>query len=228
MLRPLFCEMAVLALLSPAIASAQPAGALCHATPQEGRREVPWAGNTGDIQWSADQADCKVDAGSLKWVTVSVLPPVSGSLGQRILRYSVDTNFSPAAREGKIRIGDAAVTIAQAAGPAPGMAYSPTRLEFQFIPGKDLVLEATKPLYVGSEEPLVFTATPDKSAPWMRIKASGSGDNTPSQRRSFEVTVSAQGRDPGIYQGDILIEAPGASNPKELIPVTMTIGKESK
>lgn len=214
--------MAVLAVFSPATASAQAGGSKCHATPQETHRDVPWAGNTGDIQWSADQADCKVDSAGTGWVTVSVLPPVSGGdPGARILRFSVDTNLSPAPRQGQIQIGDASVTIAQAAGPAPGMAYSPGRLEFTIAHGS--IPEATKVLFVGSEEPLAFTATPEKTATWVHVKTSGSGDNSPRPQRSFEVTVSAAGKDPGIYQTDLLLEAPGAANPKELVPVIMTV-----
>jgi hypothetical protein len=225
MLRPLFVAMAVLALLSPASALAQGGASQCHATPQEGHRAVPWAGNAGEIQWSADQPDCKVDTAGLGWVTVSVLPPGTGNPAQHVLRYSVDTNFSPAKRQGKIQIGDAAVTIEQAAGPAPGMAYSPGKLEFQFTPGKDTFLEATKMLFVGSEEPLAFTATPEKSAAsWVRVKANPEG-SAPQRQRGFEVTVSAAGKDPGVYQADILIEAPGAANAKELVPVTMIVGK---
>lgn len=226
LLRSHLIEMAALALFSLATASAQGGGSNCHATPQETRRAVPWAGNTGDIEWSADQADCKVDAGALPWVKVSVLPPVSGgNPNARILRYAVDTNFAPAAREGKIQIGDTAVTIAQAAGPAPGMAYSPGKLEFTITPGKDVPPESTKVLFVGSEEPLAFTATPEKTAPWVRIKTSGSADTAPREQRSFEVTVSAEGKDPGVYKTDIVLEAPGAANPKELVLVTMTVAK---
>jgi hypothetical protein len=221
LLRSLLVDMAVLALFSPATASAQAGGSQCHATPQEARRDVPWAGNAGDIQWSADQGDCKVSAVGVSWVTVSVLPPTSGNYTQRVLRYSVDTNFSPAGREGKIQIGDAAVTIAQAPGPAAGMAFSPSRLEFTITPGGPV--EATKVLFVGSEQPLAFSVTPEKNAPWVKVKASGSGDNSPRSQRSFEVTVSSDGKDPGVYKTDILLEAPGASNPKELVPVTMTV-----
>jgi Putative binding domain, N-terminal len=221
MLKPVFSKMAVLALLSPAIASAQQGAPKCHATLQEGHRAVPWAGNTGDIQWLADQADCPVTSGGVNWVTVSVLPPVSGSV-QRVVRFSVDTNFSPAKREGKIQIGDAAVTIEQEAGPAPGMSFSPGRLEFTIVPGKEGGLVVTKPLYVGSEEPLPFTATPDKTASWIRVATNGSDA---SARRTFEVTVSAVGKETGVYQGDIVIQAPGAANPQEIVPVTMTVQK---
>jgi hypothetical protein len=223
LLRSLLVGMAALALFSPYNASAQGGATSCHATPQEARREVPWGGNAGDIEWSADQPDCKVDAGDISWVKVSVLPPVSGgNPTQRTLRYSVDTNFAPAGREGKIRIGDSTVTIAQAAGPAPGMAYSPSHLEF--VIGPNGAREATKVLFVGSEEPLAFTATPEKTAPWVQVKTSGSGDGAAARpQRSFEITVSAAGKDPGVYKTDILLEAPGAANPKELVPVTMTV-----
>jgi len=216
--------MAALALYDPASASAQGGAANCHATPQEGRRAVPWAGNAGDIQWSADQPDCKVDAGNVKWISISVLPPGTGDPHQRVLRYSVDTNFAPARREGKIQIGDASVTIEQAAGPAPGMAFAPSRLEFKLTPGTGAALSATKMLYVGSEQPLAITATPDKSAPWLHVKTTPP-DDSPRQQRTFEVSVSASDKEPGIYQADILIEAPGAANPKELVPVMMTVAK---
>jgi len=215
--------MAALAVFSPAIASAQADGTLCHANPQETHKQVPWAGNAGEIQWSANQADCKVDTGGLPWITVSVLPPVSGNVSLRILRYSVDTNFSPAKREGKIQVGDSAITLEQAGGPAPGMAFSPSRLEFTFTPGKNAPLEASKTLFVGSEEPLLFTATPAATAPWIKVKDTDA--MAPKTQRSFQVTVSAAGKDPGVYQATIQLDAPGAANAREVVPVTMTVEK---
>ncbi len=221
--------MAVLALSSPAIASAQAGGSVCHATLPEARKQLPWAGNAGEIQWSADQFDCKVDTGDLPWITVTVLPPVSGS-PQRVLRYAVDSNFSTQKREGKIQVGDAAVTLEQAGGPAPGMAFSPGRLEFTFTlgkdsTGKDLPLEAAKTLFVGSEEPLVYTATPESQATWIKVK--DDGDKNPQTHRSFVVTATAAGKAPGVYQASIQIDAPGASNTKELVPVTMTVAEKT-
>jgi hypothetical protein len=215
--------MAVLALLSPVIASGQAEGAGCHASPQVTHKQVPWAGNEGEIQWSANQLDCKVDAGGLPWITVSVLPPVSGNPSLRVLRYTVDTNLSPAKREGKIQVGDSSITLEQSPGPAPGMAYSPSRLEFTFTPGKG-PQEATKTLFVGSEEPLLFTATPAATAPWIKVKEPGD-TLAPQTQRSFQVTVSAAGKDPGVYQATIQIDAPGASNAREQVPVTMTVEK---
>jgi hypothetical protein len=47
----------------------------------------------------------------------------------------------------------------------------------------------------------------------------------PQTQHSFMVTVTATGKDPGVYQAAIQIEAPGASNAKELVPVTMTVEK---
>jgi hypothetical protein len=76
---------------------------------------------------------------------------------------------------------------------------------------------------VGSQEPLLFTATPDKNAPWLKVKEAES--KTPQTQRSFEVTVTAEGKDPGVYQASIQLAAPGASNAKELVPVTMTVEK---
>jgi hypothetical protein len=215
-----FFLMAGLAICSPAIASAQAGGADCHATPQETHKQVPWAGNAGEIQWSADQLDCKVDTG-LPWITISVLPPVSGGAGMRVLRYSVDTNFSSVKREGQIQVGDATVTLEQSGGPAPGMAVSPSRLEFTISPGTP---EATKTLYVGSEDPLLFAAIPAATTPWVKVKDT-SEVNTPQKRRSYLVTVTAEGKAPGVYQSAIEVDAPGASNAKEVVPVTMTVEK---
>jgi len=204
------------------------AGPECHVTPHNNSRQVPWSGNAGEIQWAADQLDCKVDTGNLPWIKVSVMPPVSGIAG-RVLSYSVDTNFSPAKREGKILIGDSTVTIEQAAGPPPGMAYSPGRLEFKFQPGKDssgkeAPLEITQSLFVGSEEPLAFIAKPDAQASWIKVKANPPGEG-PQKQRAFLVTVSAAGKDPGVYRGSVQIEVPGASNPKEMVLVTLTVEK---
>ena len=103
------------------------------------------------------------------------------------------------------------------------MAYSPNRLEFRFTSGKDALLEDTKQLFVGSEEPLAFTATPDAAASWIKVKTDH--PETPTKQRSFLVTVTATGKDPGVYQADIEIEAPGAANAKEVVPVTMTVAK---
>jgi hypothetical protein len=103
------------------------------------------------------------------------------------------------------------------------MAYSPSRLEFQFTPGKDALLEATQALFVGSEEPLVFTATPEAAAPWVRVKTDN--PEAAQRQRSFLVTASAAGKDPGVYQSEIQIEAAGASNAKEVVVVTMTVGR---
>jgi hypothetical protein len=223
MFRSLWFGMAVAVFLSPAIASAQAGATSCHATLQESHKQVPWAGNAGEIQWSADQPDCKVDTGALGWITISVAPPGSNA-SQRVLRYSVDTNFSTAKREGKVRIGDTAVTIEQAGGPPPGMAYSPGRLEFKFTLGKDSGWEITKPLYVGSEEPLAFSAKPDAAATWVTVKPDKPED-TPHKQRTFQVTVTAEGKGPGVYRSSIQIEAPGAANAKERVPVTLTVEK---
>ena len=213
-------EMAVLPLSSPATASAQAGGPGCHATPKETHKQLPWAGNTGEIQLSANPADCKVDAEGFPWIAVSVQPPVSGSAGSQVLRYSVDTNFSSAKREGKIQVGEASVTLEQAGGPAPGMAFSPGRLEFKVPAGSPQAGNLT--LYVGTEEPLLITAKPDAGAPWVKVMDM-SDAKTPQSRRSFIVTVSPEGKTPGVYQANIQIEAPGASNAKEVVPVTMTV-----
>jgi len=217
--------MAVLALFSPAMAFSQAGASGCHATLPEARKQVPWAGNAGEISVSADQPDCKADSGGLPWITVSILPPGTGSSNQRILRYSVDTNFSPEKREGKIQVGDSTLTFEQAGGPPPGMAFTPSRLEFKItLGGKSL--EETKTLYVGSEAPLLYALTPDSKTPWLKVKPEGA--NTPQAHRAFPIVVNAQGLPPGVYQSSIRIDAPGASNDKEIVPVTLTVAAEEK
>ena len=221
----LFLEMAALALFSPATAFSQPGGGLCHATPTEARKQLPWAGNGGEIQWSADQVDCRVDASGAPWVTVSVMPPVSGNATQHVLRYAADTNFSTQKRVGQVLVGDATVLLEQAGGPPPGMAFSPGRLEFTLATGATgAPPENTKTLYVGSEEPMLFSAVPQAGAPWVKVQ-DASEAKTPQLQHSFEVTVSAQGKTPGVYQTVIQLSAPGASNATEIVPVTMTVEK---
>jgi len=215
-----FWKLSLLGVLGPGILSGQAGDAGCHATLPETRRQVSWAGNAGEMQFSADQLDCPASA-SLPWISVSVNPPVTGDATQRVLRYSVDTNFSTAKRQGAIQVGGSTLTLEQAGGPAPGMAFSPGRLEFTFTPGKDAPTEATKTLFVGSEEPLAFTAKPAEETPWIKIK-DNSGTAAQNQH-SFLVTVSAAGKRPGVYRAAIQIEAPGAANSKELVPVTMTV-----
>jgi hypothetical protein len=221
----LFLEMAALAIFSPATAFSQPGDGICHATPVEARKQLPWAGNGGEIQWSADQADCRVDASGTPWVTVSVMPPVSGNATQHVLRYAADTNFSSQKRVGQVLVGDATVLLEQAGGPPPGMAFSPGHLEFTLATGATgASLENTKTLYVGSEEPLLFSAAPQAGAPWIKVQ-DASEAKAPQLQHSFEVTVSAQGKAPGVYQAVIQINAPGASNATEIVPVTMTVEK---
>jgi hypothetical protein len=220
----LLVEMAALALFSPATAFSQPDGSLCHATPLEARKQLPWAGNGGEIQWSADQIDCKVNASGIPWVTVSVMPPVSGNATQHVLRYAADTNFSTQKRVGTLQVGDATVFLEQAGGPPPGMAFSPGRLEFTLASGVGASPENSKTLYVGSEEPLLFSAAAQAGAPWVKVQ-DVSEAKVPQLQHSFEVTVSAQGKAPGVYQAVIQISAPGASNTTEIVPVTMTVEK---
>jgi hypothetical protein len=212
--------MAALAFFSLAAGFSQTPASGCHATLPEAVKQVPWAGNAGEIQWSADQPNCKVDSGGLPWISISVLPPGTGNPNQRVLRYAVDTNFSPEKREGKIQVGDSTVTVEQAGGPAPGMAFTPGVLEFKITTGGNS-LEATKPLYVGSEAPLLYAATADTKTPWLKVKEEGA--NTPQMHRAFQIVVNAAGLPPGVYQSSIRIDAPGASNDKEIVPVTLTV-----
>ncbi len=191
----------------------------CHATPQEKQKTVTWTGGAGDLGFSADQLDCKVSS-SLPWISVSVMPPISGSMSQRMLHFTVDTNFSPHKRSGQIQIGDSPVTIDQDSGPLPGMAFSPSRLEFSYSAGSP-VTEITKSLFVGSDEPLVFVAQAGKTD-WLKIKPEQESSAAQKQRK-FLVTVNAAKLEPGAYKADIELRAEGASNSKEVVPVILRV-----
>src|SRR5260221_11267812 len=105
-----------LCLIGFVLALSAPAAAQCHATPQETKKVVPWAGNTGEVKWAANQPDCKVDK-NVPWVTISVLPPTTATEG--LIRYSVDTNFPSSPRSTNIQVGDATIEISQNAEPWP-------------------------------------------------------------------------------------------------------------
>lgn len=202
------------------IAAAQPGEVPCHVTTRESKRTVPWAGNSGEIQWAANRPDCSMELPNTPWLTISVLPP--GTIGsQRILRYSIDTNLSPAQRTGTIHLGDIAITIEQEAGPQPGMAYSPGRLEFRYPPVNNSPDQRTKNLFVGSDEPMVFSARLAEPAEWLKIQPAAS--QAARKQQTFQVTVQAERLPPGTYRTSIQIEAPGAANPREVIPVTLVV-----
>ena len=202
----------------PGSAAAQDAGR-CHATPQETRKSVPWSASSGEIPFNADQSECKVKPPDLHWMVIAVLPP--GTTPQRILKYSIDTNFSSRGRTGKIQLGDASIEIEQEPGPAPGMSYTPGRMEFACTAGKNNPADLSKSLFVASGEPLVFSAKADP-VPWLKIKPQNTGAR---KREIFQVLVDPKKLKPGAYTANIYLEAQGASNPKAVVPVVMQIGQ---
>jgi len=204
-------------LAAAAIASAQ-----CHASPKETQKLLPWAASAGEIQWTASQYDCKVDK-NVPWLVVSVMPPTTATGGMGVLRYTIDTNLSPAPRTGNIQLGDATIEISQAAGPKPGMAFSPGRIELKFAPSPQAPKELTKTLFVGSEEPLPFSAKLVEPADWLTVAPAGAGSG-PRKQQSFVVTVKTDKLKPGTNQAKIQLEADGASNSKETIPVVVQVG----
>jgi len=210
--RALFLFAMVLAFSAAAVAQ-------CHATLEETKKAVPWSASAGEISWKADKPDCKPDK-SVLWVTVSVTPPNSTGAGG-LLHYSVDTNFSTAARTANIRMGDSTVEISQSGGPKPGMAISPGQIEIQFAPGQNAAKEITRPLFVRSDEPLAFDAKLMEPVDWVKVVASNPG---PQRQQTFMVTVKTDQFKPGnSYQANIQLEAPGASNTKEIIPVIVKV-----
>ncbi len=204
-------------VLGSGFAAAQNAGR-CHATPQETRKTVPWPASSGEIPFAADQSECQIKTpADLRWMVIAVLPP--GSTGQRMLRYSIDTNFAPRGRKGKIQLGDSSIEIAQEPGPAPGMSYMPGRLEFTSAPGQHDPAKTSQSLFAASDEPLVFSAKADP-VPWLKVKAMQSGAR---KRAAFQVTVDPKKLEPGDYRANIHLAAQGASNPEEVVPVVLHI-----
>jgi len=189
----------------------------CHATLDETQKKVAWQGGVGEIRWSG-AGDCKAEASGLPWVAVSALPP--GSTGERILKYSIDTNLAPHARRGTIHLGEAALAIEQAGGPTPGMSFVPARLEFSVTPGKPG--GTTQSLYAASDDILVVSAHGDPLT-WLDVKPAP--DNSTPQRAVFQVTVDPKRLQPGSYTANIYLEAQGVTNPKETVPVTLLVGK---
>lgn len=214
-----FLAAALALSFHPGSAAAQDT-ARCHATPLETRKSVPWPASSGEIRFDADQPECPIKTPpDLRWVVIAVLPP--GSTPQRILKYSVDTNLSPRGRTGKIKVGDSSIEIDQAPGPAPGMSYTPGRMEFSYPPEKSTSADTSQSLFVGSGEPLLFSAKADPVS-WLKVKALQSG---PRQRATFQVTVSPKKLKPGTYTANIRLEAQGASNPQEVVPIVLQIGQ---
>jgi hypothetical protein len=208
--------------LAIAVCLAGSASAQCRVKFQQGENRkfvpAPWSGNAGEVQWSADNPDCKVDK-SAEWVAVSVMPPTTASAG--VLRYSLDTNFTSAERKALIQLGDATVELTQAAGPKPGMAISPGRLEMQFAPAENAPKEITKPLFVASDEAIAFTARLVEQVDWATVKASNPGMH---KQQTFIITVKTDLLKPGPNQANIQVDAPGASNTREIIPIVIQVG----
>jgi hypothetical protein len=152
------------------------------------------------------------------------LPPGSGSAtgpDGRTLKYSADTNITPKGREIKVTLGDSDLTIMQERGPQPPMGFSPARLEFSPKTGSEDT-GLSKAIVVGSSLPLVFTAKAE-NAPWLTIKPERDV-TTPTQQQKFVVTVHTDQLKPGVYKANISLEGDGASNPKEIIPVVLSVG----
>jgi hypothetical protein len=215
-----------LSFLGIAFMLAATAAAQCHVTfqqPGETRKlvSVPWTGNTGEVQWNSTNADCKADK-SAPWVAISVMPPTTASAAAPgVLRYSIDTNFTPTERKALVQLGDATVEFTQFPGPRPGMAISPGKIEMKFSPAENAPKEITKPLYVASEEPLPFTARMVESVDWVNIKAANPGAQ---RQQTFMVTVKTDQLKPGSNVASIEIDAPGAANAREIIPLIVQVG----
>src|SRR4029077_5268081 len=105
--------------------------------------------------------------------------------------------------------------------PKPGMAFSPGRIELQFAPSPQAPKEITKTLFVGSEEPLPFSAKLADPADWLTVTSPPG--SSPQRQQRFVLTVKTDKLKPGANKANIQIEAAGASNSKEMIPVVVQV-----
>src|SRR5690242_4726915 len=114
--------LALFCTLGSLMAQDNPPASRCHAVPELTTKTLPWTGGLGEIGFTADTPECSAAAPSVTWLSVSVLPPGSGTAtgpNGRTLKYSADVNMTPKPREVKINLGDADLTIMQEGGPRP-------------------------------------------------------------------------------------------------------------
>jgi len=201
------------------------AAAQCRVKTQEATRSVPWAASAGEVLWTTDQPGCQptpVLDKNIPWVAITVMPPTTAFASSGVFRYSVDSNLTPETRKASIKLGDASIEISQAAGPKPGLFFSPGRMEMQFTPSPQAPKEITKTLFVGSEEPLPYTAKIAEPADWVSV--SPGEVKTPQREQKFVVTVKTEKLKPGTNKASIQLGAVGASNTTETIPVVVQVG----
>ena len=186
----------------------------CQETLASPKAAVSYAGAVSRLNLPADQWNCFTGAKSeVDWVSVSVIPP--GSNDPPVLQYAVQPNLSSHPRQGSIAAGGQELTIAQEAGPPPGIA-GPSRLDWvAHQNGEDPEKQI---LRVGSDDPdLEFAAVPSRrTVAWLAVKNSG-------EKGSFEVTITWRTLKPGTYMGEIVVHAAGARNDPLSIPVSLKI-----
>jgi hypothetical protein len=176
---------------------------------------VSYSGAVSQLSFRADQLTCVPNAESkVDWVSVSVVPP--GSNIPPVLQYAVQPNLSFHSRTTSISVGGQEMTIAQEAGPQPGIA-GPSSLDW--VVQEKSAKPEKKILHVGSDDPsLEVTAAPSaETIRWLSVQQGG-GDG-----RSFEVSINVHDLKAGTYAGRIVVHAPGARNDPLSIPVNLKI-----
>jgi hypothetical protein len=92
---------------------------------------------------------------------------------------------------------------------------SPASLHFNYT--QLGAVPAPQPVSISASKPIAFTVSVSPSTPW--LSATGGGA-TPA---IVTVTADPTGLAPGNYQGQVLVDAPGAANTPLTIPVTVTV-----
>jgi hypothetical protein len=124
-------------------------------------------------------------------------------------RGSVSVESSQAGNSPVVVVVDLSITAATV------MSASPASLHFDWV--QLGAIPTPQSVSVSASSPISFTATVSPSTPWLGVTGGGT---TPA---IVTVTLDPTGLAPGDYQGQVLVDAPGAANTPLIIPVTVTV-----
>jgi Fibronectin type III domain/Viral BACON domain len=169
---------------------------------------VPWmtiSPSTGTIAGEEDQIAVQVNA-----------------TGLAIGTYSGNVSIAIQDRRGRAQITPVAVTLVVSGGttgPSPSIQLNPTNLSFSGTAGGPAPL--AKPVTLSNPTGGTLTWTLTETAPWLGLNVSSG--TTSSEVDSISANVSTTGLAAGTYSTAIIVEASGATNSPQTIPVTLTL-----
>ena len=111
--------------------------------------------------------------------------------------------------------GNGTLTIAAGAAAQPTLIKSATSLSFLYVPG--MAAPSGQVILSSSGASLAFTLSTTRE-PWLILGATGG--TTPS---AIQVSIVPYALAPATYTATILISTPGAANPTDMIPVSLTV-----